>query len=110
MHWIRKWRWHLLWLTPLVIIAIAMCGFLAVPLIGKLTYDADRCRAYSAAQVSEYVRQDLKPGQAICSLQAPLEWRNDFAPYNISVCDSSGRQVHRVEVYPDCGLEWRDPR
>jgi len=88
---------------------MAAVGVLSIPLIVKLTYEPDACRAYSQAEVSDFVRQNLEPGRSICSVKSPVEWTNQFSPYELIICDSSDKPVGRAEVYPDCGLEWRAP-
>jgi len=100
----RRWLYGAVAVVGLLVLASA-----AVPLLGKLTYDPNRCRAYSQSDIIGYVTENLEVGQRVCAVKAPPEWTNEFSPYDLSICEAGGNPVRRAEVYPDCGLEWRDP-
>lgn len=74
-----------------------------------LTYDPDACRTFSEDEVVSYVTSNLEAGRSICSIDKPEDWDNQFSPYKVRICNGTKQVVQRAEIYPDCGLEWRDP-
>lgn len=84
-----------------------LVGILSIPLIARLLYDPDECRAYTEADIRDYVRQNLEPGETVCATKRPAEWTNQYSPYELTICDDRGQIIGLAEVYPDCGLERR---